>query len=82
MWYTGAKTPLSEYSALVRLVRLSDSTVIWEAACNDAVADKDKSAPSREALMADEGALLKAKLAEAADRCADELSSWLAPKGR
>ena len=34
----------AKYSALVRVVRLSDATVLWEAACNEAVADKGKPA--------------------------------------
>jgi hypothetical protein len=71
----------AKYSALVRLVRLSDSTVLWEAACNEFVADKGRSAPAREALVANDGELLKAKLREAADGCADELSAWMAGKG-
>jgi predicted dinucleotide-utilizing enzyme len=67
----------AKYSALVRLVRLSDTAVLWEAACNEAVADKEKPAPARDALVADDGALLKAKLVQAADQCASELAGWL-----
>ena len=70
----------AKYSALVRLVRLSDAAVLWEAACNEAVADKNKSAPAREALVANSGELLKAKLVEAADQCANELVGWLTQK--
>ncbi len=70
----------AEYSARVRLVRLSDATVLWEAACNDAVPDKGKPAPPREELVANGGELLKAKLALAADQCASELAGWLTQK--
>jgi len=72
----------AKYSALVRLVRLSDSTVVWEAACNEFVAGKGTSAPAREALIANDGELLKAKLREAADGCADQLSTWVTEQGR
>jgi hypothetical protein len=62
-------------------VRLSDSTVVWEAACNEVVADKDKRAPARDELVANGGELLKAKLTQAADQCANELAGWLTEKG-
>lgn len=55
-----------------RLVRLSDGEVLWQAVCglrgypgDDAVKLSD--------LLADRGALLRQKLATAADRCSDEL---------
>lgn len=72
----------AKYSAQARLTRLPDATVLWEAACNEVVADKDKPSPSRDALRANGGELLKAKLNEAADACADQLVAWAAGKDR
>lgn len=66
----------AKYSARARLVRLADSTIFWEATCNEFVADKGKPRPTREALTANDGELLKAKLRVAADGCADQLSAW------
>jgi hypothetical protein len=72
----------AKYSARARLVRLADSTILWEATCNEFVADKAKPGPTREALAANDGALLKTKLGEVADLCADQLWAWAAMKDR
>ena len=60
------------HNVRARLVRTSDGQVLWQAVCglrgypgDDAVKWGD--------LLADRGALLRQKLATAADRCADEL---------
>jgi hypothetical protein len=66
----------AKYAAGVRVVRLADSVTLWDAACNEVVADKDKPSPAREALRADNGALLKAKLNQAADACGEQLAAW------
>jgi hypothetical protein len=70
----------AKYSARVRLVRLADSTVLWEATCDAFVVDKDKPSPTREALTANHGELLKSKLLEAADGCAGQLWAWAATR--
>lgn len=70
----------AKYSALARLTRLPDADVIWEATCKDFVVDKGKPAPAMGDLTAKEGGLLKAKLQQAADGCAEELVGWLLGK--
>jgi len=69
-----------KYSALARLTRLPDADVIWEATCKDFVVDKGKPASAMADLTAKEGELLKAKLQQAADGCAEELVGWLLGK--
>ncbi|HYD55342.1 MAG TPA: hypothetical protein VEB41_00390 [Burkholderiales bacterium] len=64
----------ARYAARARLLDLSQGRVAWEGQCAH-VADADKPAPSMEALEADNGALLKAKLAQAADACAAQLAA-------
>jgi hypothetical protein len=66
------------YSARARLVRLVDSTVLWEATCKDSV--RGRSGANRAALVADSGKLLKSQLREAADACADQLAGWVIGK--
>lgn len=66
----------AKYAAGVRVLRLADHVVLWDAVCNDVIADKDKPSPEREALRADKGALLQAKLNQAADACSDQLAAW------
>jgi len=65
-----------KYSALGRLVRLEDSALIWEAAC-EFIARKDEGAPAMETLTAEDGALLKARILEAAEGCAGQLAAWV-----
>jgi hypothetical protein len=71
----------AKYQASARLVRLADSSVLWEATCGQWIADREMPVPTREQITADSGALLKAKLGEAADACADQLASWIGEKG-
>jgi hypothetical protein len=66
----------AKYSASAQLVRLSDGVTLWHAVCPDSIADKDKPSPTTEQLKANGGELLKAKLAQAADACADALVRW------
>jgi hypothetical protein len=66
----------AKYAAGVRVVRLSDSVELWNAVCDDVVPDKGKPSPTIEMLRADRGALLKAKLVQAADACTDQLVAW------
>jgi len=68
----------ARYSARARLVRLADSTVLWEATCKDSL--RGKAGGSRAALVADHGKLLKSQLREAADACADQLAGWVIGK--
>ncbi len=64
------------YAVRGRLVRLDGGTVIWQGAC-DPPFDRSQPGPTMEQLVANGAALLKAKLAEAADRCAVELVNQL-----
>lgn len=70
------------YEARARLLRTSRvSDILWKANCSF-TADKDKPAPATEELKANGGALLKAKLQEAADGCAAQLAAWIASTDR
>lgn len=64
-----------KYSARARFVRLSDGFTAWQATC-EVIADRDQPSPAREALVANGGELLKAKLVRAAERCAEQLAGW------
>jgi hypothetical protein len=68
------------YSARARLVRLADSSVLWEATCHDLVAGRAGATRTRAALVANNGELLKSELREAADACADQLAGWVSGK--
>jgi hypothetical protein len=76
----GLHNDRARYAGRARLLRLADSTLLWQANCEHVV-DEDKESPTRDALVANEGALLKANLVEAAERCADHLAVSLAGKG-
>lgn len=67
----------AKYAAGARVLRLSDGAMLWDAICDDVTADKDKPSPEIDALRADNGALLKAKLNQAAEACADQLVAWV-----
>jgi ABC-type uncharacterized transport system auxiliary subunit len=71
----------AKYSGRARLVRLADAAILWQGTC-EAVAGKDQPSPEREALVANEGRLLKRRLLEAADGCAEQLAGWILEKGR
>jgi hypothetical protein len=60
------------YSARGRLVRLADSTVMWQGTC-EVIGQAPASSPTMDALTANNGALLKAKINEAAEACAQQL---------
>jgi hypothetical protein len=75
----GLHNDRARYEGRARLLRLDDSTLLWQANCEH-ILDEDKESPTREALMANGGALLKANLAKAADRCADALAASLIGK--
>ncbi len=66
----------AKYAAAARVFRLSDDTVLWQAQCNDSIADAGKPSPTAEALRANQAELLKAKIMQAADACADQLAAW------
>jgi hypothetical protein len=72
----GVDNDRAKYAARARLLRLADSTLLWQGNCEH-VADKELPSPERVALVADNGALLKAKLLRAAERCADQLVQTL-----
>jgi hypothetical protein len=65
-----------KYAAGVRVTRLADGVVLWDAICAQTIADIDKPSPTSEMLRADNGALLKAQLNRAADTCGDQLAAW------
>ncbi len=69
------------YSARARLLRLEDSTLLWQATCKY-VADATLPSPSMASLKANDGELLKTKLLDAADGCADQLSAWAIAEDR
>ena len=60
------------YLVRMRLVRLGDSRILWQATCGS-VRRSVQENWTMEQLTADDGALLKAKLNQAADECAAEL---------
>lgn len=62
------------YMVRARLVRLEDPKVVWQATCASQGRDA-KAKWTMEELTANEGVLLKEKLAEAAEACADELTA-------
>lgn len=64
------------YGVRVRVVRLPDSGVVWQAGCTS-VGRNPKGKWTHEELTADDGRLLKSKLNEAADACADQLVAQL-----
>jgi hypothetical protein len=70
----------AKYAATARVFRLADDTVLWQAQCNDSIADPGKPGPASEALRANKGELLKAKMIQAADACADQLAAWAIEK--
>lgn len=63
------RTPLFVRS---RVVDLKDSKVLWQGACR-VMEEKTDSSPNLDEVKADNGALLKAKLSEAAKICAADL---------
>lgn len=75
----GLDNERAKYAGRARLLRLADSTLLWQGNCEHVVG-KDQDSPTRDALVADDGALLKANLLRAAERCADALASSLAGK--
>ena len=66
----------AKYAAGVRVLRLPDGETIWDATCDQVIAGKGKPSPTIEELRAENGALLKANLRDAADVCAEQLSKW------
>lgn len=76
-WNWGLDNYRATYQARARLVRLADGTVLWQETCKTSVAGRGASAPTMDALLANQAALLKARLREAADGCAEELAGAL-----
>ncbi|HEU0290927.1 MAG TPA: hypothetical protein VFR39_09275 [Burkholderiales bacterium] len=70
-----------KYAASAYLTNLADSKLLWSTTCEWVILDKDKPSPDnaadadalRQAFYANNGALLKAKLREAAEVCADQI---------
>lgn len=60
------------YSARGRLVRLDEPKIIWQGTC-EIIGQDPKTSPTLEELVANNGALLKQKINEAADACAEQL---------
>jgi hypothetical protein len=69
------------YRAHARLLRLDEDKVVWEADCDlpwkpgDRPREHINSLPTLEELMADRGAVLKARFEQEADTCAEATSS-------
>ncbi len=61
------------YSVLARLLRLEDSRVLWRAPVRCGFARKGTANPTLAEWLANQGVLLRAKLDEAADECAQQL---------
>lgn len=72
----GVDNARAKYSARARLIRLSDAAILWNATC-EFIADKAKPSPKMTELKANDGMLLKAKILDAADGCADQLVAWV-----
>jgi hypothetical protein len=66
----------AKYAAGIRVIRVVDRVTLWDAVCDSVIADKSKPSPTGEMLRADKGALLKSKLNQAAEACADQLAGW------
>jgi len=75
----GLHNDRARYEGRARLLRLADSTLLWQGNCEH-ILHEDRPSPTREALVANNGELLKANLAEAAERCADGLVASLTGK--
>lgn len=60
------------YSARGRLVRLEEPKIIWQGTC-EVIGQDPKTSPTMDELVANNGALLKQKINEAADACAEQL---------
>jgi hypothetical protein len=67
----------AKYYARARIINLDNSEVLWDRHCRWVVVDRAAPSPKKEALYADDGALLKANLQRAAETCADELALML-----
>jgi hypothetical protein len=67
------------YSARGRLVRLEEPKIIWQGTC-EVIGQDPKTSPTMDELVANNGALLKQKINEAADACAEQL--WNHFQGR
>ena len=72
----GLDNARAKYSARARLIRLSDAAILWKATC-EFTADKAQPSPKMDELKANDGILLKAKILDAADGCADQLFAWV-----
>lgn len=62
------------YSARGRLVRLEEPKIIWQGTC-EFIGQDPKTSPTMDELVANNGALLKQKINEAADACAEQFWS-------
>lgn len=76
-WNWGLDNYRASYQARARLIRVTDGTVLWQETCKSFVADRGKRAPSMDTLLANGAELLKGKLRDAADGCAEELAASL-----
>ena len=63
-----------KYFAKARIVDAGFSSVIWRGFCKRAYSDLKGEAPTLEALVANDGALLKQKLAQVAEACGQDLA--------
>jgi hypothetical protein len=78
-----------KYAASAYLTTLSDSKRLWSTTCEWVILDKDKPSPDnmvderelKQTLYGNNGAVLKAKLREAAEMCADQIAARLMSPG-
>lgn len=61
------------YSVRARLIELRNSKLVWQGICNVFENEPKGERPTLKELKADEGALIKAKLADAAQYCTEDL---------
>lgn len=69
------------YEARARLIRLENSRIAWQGNC-EFIGEDPKTSPTMDELKANNGAVLKTMLSEAADTCAEELLSQFFGKER
>ena len=85
----GMEYDRAKYAASAYLTNLADSKLLWSTTCEWVILDEAKPGPDnamdggelRQALYANNGALLKAKLREAAEICADQIVARLMSPG-
>jgi hypothetical protein len=83
LWAVGYPSTMHGYKywAQVRLIDMAHANLWWQGICK-IEDDTSKELPTQEQLKADNGVLLKAKVVQAADKCAEQLLEQLHPKAK